>query len=134
MTETGPARKLRVLVVDDELLIRWSVVETLAGCGHCVREASDAGAAIDAVREAREPFDVALLDLRLPDSSDLSLLAKVRALMPSMVVVVMTAFGAPDIVAGARALGAYDVVSKPFDMHGIERLLLEADAARTTLA
>lgn len=122
--------RLRVLVVDDELLIRWSVVETLAGHGHVVHEASDAQSALGALRDAPEPFDVALLDLRLPDSSDLSLLAKVRRMVPTMAVVMMTAFGTPDILAGARELGAFDVVSKPFDVHGIERVLLDAHAAQ----
>lgn len=130
MNDVRSTPKLRVLVVDDELLIRWSVVETLAGQGHKVQEAHDARSALDALEEAPEPFDVALLDMRLPDSSDLSLLQKVRRLVPSMAVVMMTAFGTPDIVAGARELGAYDVVNKPFDIHGIERLLVEAHQAR----
>lgn len=126
MTQTASNPRLRVLVVDDEMLIRWSVVETLAGRGHEVHEAHDARSALDALEEAPEPFDVALVDLRLPDSTDLSLLQKIKRMVPSMAIVMMTAFGTPDIIAGARELGAYDVVSKPFDVHGIERLLINA--------
>ena len=129
MNNVDPVPKLRVLVVDDEMLIRWSVVETLAEQGHRVHEACDARSALGALRDAPEPFDVALLDLRLPDSNDLSLLEKVRRLVPSMAVVMMTAFGSPDVVAGALELGAYDVVSKPFDIHRIERVLLDAHEA-----
>lgn len=131
MNQVEATPKLRVLVVDDELLIRWSVSETLARLGHKVHEASDAQSALGAVRRAPEPFDVVLLDLRLPDSSDLSLLARIRDLEPSSAIVLMTAFGTPDVVAGARELGAFDVVDKPFDIHGIEGLLLAAHQART---
>lgn len=130
MSQVASTPKLRVLVVDDELLIRWSVVETLAGHGHKVHEAHDAQSAIGAVREAPEPYDVVLLDLRLPDSSDLGLLAAIRDMEPSSAVVLMTAFGTPDVVAGARELGAYDVVNKPFDIHAIEQVILDAHESR----
>src|SRR6185436_59550 len=67
---------LRVLVVDDEPLIRWSVAETLGERGFEVVETGDALATRVAVR-ADPSFDVVLLDYRLPDSDDLSLLASI---------------------------------------------------------
>ena len=63
----------RVLIVDDEPLIRWSVSETLADHGCEVVETGDAHGARLAVGDD-QPFDVVLLDYRLPDSDDLSLL------------------------------------------------------------
>ena len=63
--------RLRVLVVDDEPLIRWSLGETLEQSGHAVVEAGDAESAFRAV-SAGGPFDVVLLDYRLPDSNDLN--------------------------------------------------------------
>ena len=74
--------RLRVLVVDDEPLIRWSLSETLEQSGHAVVEAGDALNAVRSV-SAGEPFDVVLLDYRLPDSNDLELLATIRALAPA---------------------------------------------------
>ena len=71
--------RLRVLVVDDEPLIRWSLAETLEQSGHAVVEAGDAASAIRTV-SAGDPFDVVLLDYRLPDSNDLNLLATIRKL------------------------------------------------------
>jgi DNA-binding NtrC family response regulator len=117
---------LRVLVVDDEPLIRWSVCETLAENGHQVAEAADARSALTAARTAPVPFDVVLLDFRLPDSNDLTLLSTLRSLMPNAQIVLMTAFGSPEITQGALDLGAYSVVSKPFEVGDLASLILEA--------
>src|SRR5437762_2337441 len=118
----------RVLVVDDEPLIRWSVAETLTDRGYEVVEMGDASGARAAVREGRA-FDVVLLDYRLPDSDDLSLLASLRDLSPEAQIILMTAFGKPEVVRGALDLGAYRVISKPFEMSAIADLVVQAHAA-----
>jgi DNA-binding NtrC family response regulator len=120
------SRSLRVLVIDDELLIRWSIAETLAHAGHTVIEAEDGASAITALKKGAEAIDAVVLDYRLPDSNDLTLLATVRRLAPDSTVVLMTAFGTPDVVNGALDLGAYRVLHKPFEMHDLQLLLQEA--------
>lgn len=121
-----PTTRLLVLVVEDEPLIRWSIAETLAAMGHTVVEADDAESAIRMLGGMPEPADVVLLDYRLPDSNDLLLLATIRRLAPSSAVVMMTAHVTPDLTRGALDLGAYRVVDKPFDMHDLEPILLDA--------
>jgi DNA-binding NtrC family response regulator len=116
------APALRVLVVDDEFLIRWSIAETLSAAGHEVAEAQDAASAVSALTTTPDP-DVVLLDFRLPDSDDLSLLATIRRLAPASAVVLMTAFGTPDVTAGALELGARTVLSKPFNMKDLVGIL-----------
>jgi two-component system response regulator PilR (NtrC family) len=118
---------LRVLIVDDEPLIRWALAETLEQSGHSVAEAGDADGAIRSVAGAR--FDVVLLDYRLPNSNDLNLLAAIRKLTPTTAVIMMTAFSTPEVLAGARSLGAYQVIPKPFEVHEVAALVLEAHAA-----
>ena len=113
-----------VLVVDDELLIRWSVSETLSEIGFDVEQASDAAAALRAVSTTALPFDVVVLDLRLPDMNDLSLLGTLRQLLPNAVLILMTAFGTPEIVKDAQALGA-TVLNKPFELDELKRLVGE---------
>jgi len=120
---------LRVLVVEDESLIRWSIAETLAEHGHSVVEASSAASAVQAVNEASRPIDVVLLDLRLPDSSTLDLLADIRRLTPESAVLMMTACGTPEVARHALELGAYRVLDKPFDLHALEHLVVEAHNA-----
>jgi len=117
---------LRVLVVDDEMLLRWSIGESLRRQGHTVLEATSASSARDVMGGTAEPIDVVLLDLRLPDSNDLGLLEEVRHRLPRSAVVLMTAYGTSEVAEGALRLGAYRVVSKPFDMHEIADLAREA--------
>jgi two-component system NtrC family response regulator len=111
-----------VLVIDDEPLIRWSVVESLSDLGLDVEEAPDATTALRMVTTAARPFDVVLLDLRLPDMHDLSLLATLRQLLPAAALILMTAFGTPEIFADAEALGAA-VLNKPFEIDDLKKLI-----------
>lgn len=128
MTKNSPP--LRVLVVDDEALIRWSLVETLTDTGHEALEATDGRSAVRALSEAAIPFDVVLLDFRLPDSNDLALLSQVRRLFPKTQVILMTAYGTPEVVKGAMDLGAFRVVGKPLEMTEVPALVSQAYAAR----
>lgn len=125
-----PQQSLDVLVVDDELLIRWSVSETLSHAGHAVTEAVDRASTIQALKARSKPPDVVLLDYRLPDSDDLGLVAAVRQLAPTAQVIMMTAFGTPEMTKGALDLGVYRVVSKPFEVHDLAALVVQAHAAR----
>jgi DNA-binding NtrC family response regulator len=117
---------LRVLVVDDEPLIRWSLSETLSDGGHFVREAGDSEMAMRALTDGDRPFDVVLLDYHLPDSHDLALLSTIRQVAPSTVVIMMTAYSTPEMSDAALRIGAYRVVPKPFEVHDIAALVLEA--------
>jgi DNA-binding NtrC family response regulator len=117
---------LTVLVVDDETLLRWSIAELLRRSGHTVIEAATADDARDAITHVSSPIDVVLLDYRLPDSNDLRLLDEVRRRLPRSAVVLMTAFGTPEVLQGALDRGAYCVLNKPFDMQDVEGLLTEA--------
>jgi two-component system response regulator AtoC len=118
-----------VLVVDDEPLIRWSLAETLTDRGHTVTEAGDGKEALRAVTLAANRPDVVLLDYRLPDSNDLSLFAAIKRELPEVPIILMTAYGSPEITAGALALGAYRVVSKPFEIQDLVTLVHQARAS-----
>jgi DNA-binding NtrC family response regulator len=124
VAQKSPA--LRVLIVDDEPLLRWSLSETLTECGYEVTETSDGRATTSLLKDIRRAFDVVLLDYRLPDSDDLSLLASIRNLWPQTPVVLMTAYSSPEVVRGALELGAFRVLSKPFEMGDIVGLLADA--------
>jgi DNA-binding NtrC family response regulator len=124
-----PAKKsavIHVLVVDDEPLIRWSLAETLSDRGHTVTEAGDGKEAMRAVIYGANRPDVVLLDYRLPDTNDLSLFAAIRRELPETPIIVMTAYGSAEITGGALTLGAYRVVSKPFEVRDVVTLIQEA--------
>jgi DNA-binding NtrC family response regulator len=120
---------VRVLLVEDESLIRWALTQTLVAAGARVVEAADARSAIDALRAGAQGFDVAVLDVRLPDGSGLGLLATIRQSWPKTSVLLMTAFDPPELWREACALGALGVVEKPFELDAMTRLILGAARA-----
>jgi DNA-binding NtrC family response regulator len=116
-----------VLVVDDEALIRWSVAESLEAAGHQVAEAGSARETLAYFGGGGTPA-VVVLDLKLPDSDDLELLRRIRTLAPACRIILMTAHGTPEVLDEARRAGAFDVLSKPFDMARVVGLVRDATA------
>lgn len=104
-----------ILVVDDEALIRWSVTESLEAAGYEVLEASSANEALHVFDNVRN-ISLVVLDLKLPDSDDLGLLRRLRALAPACQVIMMTAHGTAEVLDDARRLGVCEVLEKPFDL------------------
>lgn len=127
--DPGKIPTRRVLVVDDELLIRWSLNEGLAKAGYDVLEAEDARSALACFEPGAPALSAVVLDLRLPDSADLGLLRRIRELAPGTPVIMMTAYGSAETRDEAIRLGAWQVVSKPFDLHQLVSLV---DAALGT--
>ena len=120
----------RVLIVDDEPLVRWAIGEVLDELGYETREAGDAAAARRAILTAPTAPDLVLLDLHLPDSDDLRLASFIRARAPGASIVVMTAYGTANIVHRAADLGI-TVVHKPFDMGDLISIVERALAPRS---
>lgn len=131
---SSPVERLeavRALVVDDEALIRWSVAESLAMLDIEVEQAGDGATALETISRATRPFDIVVLDLRLPDTNDLTLLRRVRQSLPDAFVLLMTAFGTPEFMAEAEALGAHGILNKPFALEELSRLLSQRGGSRT---
>jgi DNA-binding NtrC family response regulator len=112
----------RILIVDDEPLMRMALVQALADSGCMVEEAVDAGTATRTLA-ASAPFDIVLLDYQLPDSRDLQLLARIKALSPRTRVMLMTAHPTPDMIIEAEHLGAACVLNKPIDIGELCRMV-----------
>jgi DNA-binding NtrC family response regulator len=131
----------RVLVVDDEELIRWSLAERLRADGH---EVVEAGTATEALDQAERGIDLVLLDYKLPDDDGLSVLRKLRDLDPDTITVMLTAHKNVEIVVEAMKAGAFDYATKPFDLDDVAlrvtraleatRLRRELRTLRDTLA
>jgi DNA-binding NtrC family response regulator len=115
-----------VLIVDDESLIRWALAETLGDHGFSVEQASTKAEALRLVAAHRKRFTTVLLDLRLPDSRDLQLLASLRSLMPDTPIILMTVDSAPFTIQEALQLGAFRVVQKPFEVADMVALVRRA--------
>ncbi len=119
---------IKVLVVDDEKLIRWSLSQAMAELGCEVIEAEDGLAALDLV--AQESPDVVLLDLRLPGLGGMDVLRNIRARYPGCAVVIISAFGSPEVCTEALEIGAVEFVRKPFQADEIKGLVGRLAEAR----
>jgi two-component system response regulator AtoC len=113
----------RVLVVDDERLLRWSLAEMLADGGYQVLEAQNGRDARAAFADDEHPIDVMLVDLKLPDVDGLQLVREARRRCLTCPILIMTAYGAADTLEAAVAAGAHGVIAKPFDLDDLLRLV-----------
>lgn len=111
----------RILVVDDQDMMRDSLAGILAREGHEVVAAADGAAAVSKLGSAR--FDLLITDLRMPKLTGMDLLAESKRLRPEMPVVLMTAFASVNTAVEAMKLGAYDYIQKPFDGEEIKLLV-----------
>lgn len=110
--------KDKVLVVDDNRMNRWTLVEALGGWGYSVTEAETVAGAISAY-DAERPAAV-LLDINLPDGSGLDVLCRIKRESPEAVVIMITGqVLADDIIAALRG-GAYDFIAKPINLDELE--------------
>jgi DNA-binding NtrC family response regulator len=116
-----------VLVVDDEPLIRWSLVNRLKSDGYRTVEAGTAG---DAVAQHRDGADLVLLDFALPDANGLAVLKQIKETDPDTLVILLTAQTGVEVAVEAMKHGAFHYLNKPFDLD--EVMLLVEKALETT--
>ena len=115
---------LPLLVVEDDDAMRELVVEELTDAGYTVRSAPNATLGLEMARVER--FDVVITDLRMPEMDGFDLVRGIAALPAPPHVIMVTAFGSIETAIRAVKLGAYDYLTKPFDM---AELLLAIDKA-----
>ncbi|MGN6725218.1 MAG: sigma-54-dependent transcriptional regulator [Tepidisphaeraceae bacterium] len=111
----------RIVVCDDQELIRDSLTAILSREGHEVAAAGDGPQAL--VRLAQGKADLLITDLKMPKMSGLELLAEAKKLRPDIPVVLMTAFATVQTAVEAMKLGAYDYIQKPFEGDEIKLLV-----------
>jgi len=119
--------KPRILIIEDEKLIRWSLRQRFAEEGYLVDDAENAAEGLE--RLSRFTYDLVMLDYKLPDMSGLDVLRRIREDDQDIVVLIMTAYSSVENAVEAMRLGAYDYVSKPFKM---DALMLTVNKALET--
>ena len=111
----------RILVVDDQEMMRDSLAGTLVREGHEVVACTDGPAAVARLQSGR--FDLLITDLKMPRMTGVELLSEAKRVRPEMPVVLMTAFATVNNAVEAMKLGAYDYIQKPFDGDEIKLLI-----------
>jgi two-component system nitrogen regulation response regulator GlnG len=125
MSENGTAK---ILIADDERSIRWVLREALSAEGYEVEEASSGTEALAALRTG--DVDVAFLDIRMPEVSGLDVVTRAREAGVGATLVVMTAQTTMSNAVEAMKRGAYDYLTKPFDLDVVKLLVRRALATR----
>jgi DNA-binding NtrC family response regulator len=111
----------RILVVDDDALLRKACCEIAAGMGFVALAANSVPEALTVMRQ--HPVEMLLLDLKLPGGGGLKLLSEVKTLYPQTGVVVMTAFATVASAVEAMRIGAGDYLTKPFALEELTSVL-----------
>lgn len=120
--------KTKVLIVDDEPLIRWVITEMLKGWDYEPLEAATAAAALQTVAEA-QPV-AALLDINLPDASGFDLLREIKRRRPATVVIMITGELIVENAVAAWRNGAADFIGKPINADELRFVLARALEAK----
>jgi two-component system response regulator PilR (NtrC family) len=114
----------KILVVDDERSLREVLSIMLKRAGYAVTEAADGEEAISHVN--CEIFDLVITDLRMPKADGMAVLKAVKSSSPETVVLVITAFATADSAVDAMKLGAYDYLTKPFQVDEVQLIIRNA--------
>ncbi len=114
----------RILIVDDELSVRSSLAGWFREDGFQVEAAEDGRAALEAM--ARGPYDIVLLDLKMPGMDGIEVQKRIRELDPDATVIILTAYASVETAVAALKLGAYDYVTKPVDPDDLSNLVRNA--------
>ena len=120
--------KPRILIIEDEKLIRWSLREKFTEEGYIVDEADTGRDGLAKLEQSI--FDLVMLDYKLPDITGIDVLRRIREQDGDIVVLMMTAFSNVEDAVEAMRLGAFDYVGKPFKMN--ELMLTVEKALETT--
>jgi DNA-binding NtrC family response regulator len=103
--------RANILIVDDEEVVRMSHLRSLAECNCTAQVAEDGNKALQVMEQ--EPFDVVLLDLRMPDLDGMDVLKVIKQRWPDSEVVVITGYPTIDSAKEAVRLGAHNYLAKP---------------------
>jgi len=102
----------KILVVDDEAVVRDSMSDWLIDAGYEVVTAENGSQALDVIE--RERVGIVLADLVMPGMDGIELMKRAKELTPNIAVIIMTAYGSIPTAIAAMKEGAYDYIEKPF--------------------
>jgi DNA-binding NtrC family response regulator len=121
MSAATPAR---ILIVDDEQDTCANLSDILTDLGYQVDTANDGFAALELVQ--KQPYDVALLDLRMPGMDGLELYQRIREISAETVAIVVTAYASSDTAKSVLATGAWKILPKPVNIGNLLNLVSQA--------
>lgn len=118
------AKKISILIVDDEETVRDSLYNWFIEDGYRVDCAEDAKKALTMLESG--PFDIVLADIKMPGMDGLEMLKRIKSFKKDSIVIIMTAFATVDTAVQALKEGAFDYITKPFDPDDLSHLIRNA--------
>jgi len=115
--------KKTILVVDDEKEICTVLSDNLSQEGYRVLTAYNGKKALELVK--KEKPDLVLLDIRMPEMDGIEVLRRIKKMKKEIVVIMLTAYGTLETARKAMKLGAYDYITKPFDLFSLKSIVKE---------
>ncbi|MBZ5583159.1 MAG: sigma-54 dependent transcriptional regulator [Acidobacteriia bacterium] len=136
-TEASTAIKIkgRILIVDDELVVRDSLGKWFTSEGYTARPVGSAREALETIQQTE--FDIALIDIKMPGMDGMELQSRLRDADPDLTIVIMTGYASVETAVQALKRGAYDYITKPVDPDELSHLVsnaLEHKRARREVA
>ncbi|HTK81161.1 MAG TPA: response regulator [Bacteroidota bacterium] len=117
----GTEAKARILVVDDEDDLRMLLEHVVTSAGYAVTTAEDGQDAIAKIQN--NTFDLALLDIQMPNASGIEVLKFIRTNAPATKAIMLTGYADLNYAMEARQFGAKDFISKPYKLEDIIRTI-----------
>ncbi|MFW6240212.1 MAG: sigma-54-dependent transcriptional regulator, partial [Thermodesulfobacteriota bacterium] len=119
------ADPIQILVVDDEKSIRRLIDLEISSDHRVVTTAANAREGLIKLRKQR--YDVAVVDIKLPDANGLDLMIQLQEMVPELEIILVTGFGDIDSAVEAMRMGAYDYITKPFNLDRLELVIEKAN-------
>ncbi|MGC3999172.1 MAG: sigma-54 dependent transcriptional regulator [Anaeromyxobacter sp.] len=123
--------RTRILVVDDEEIVRESLGGWLEKDGYTLGQAADGPSALERLKAER--WSILIVDLKMPGMDGLQVLEEAKKLQPELAVVIMTAYATVDTAVAAMKLGAYDYLVKPFDPEELSMMMQKIVAQQSLI-
>src|SRR5512144_1695381 len=121
---TATGHGATILIVEDDTAMRMMLREALEEDGYTVEDAGGGRAGVERIRQGG--VDLVVSDVKMPDLDGLDMLREIKAVTPSPHVITITAFGSIDTAIRAVKLGAFDYITKPFE---VDQLILSVEKA-----
>jgi DNA-binding NtrC family response regulator len=121
---TAVKTKGKILIVDDELVVRDSLGKWFTSEGFSARPVAGAREALEVIQQSE--FDIALLDIKMPGMDGMELQARLREADPELTVIIMTGYASVETAVQALKVGAYDYITKPVDPDELSHLVTNA--------
>jgi DNA-binding NtrC family response regulator len=121
---TATKTRGKILIVDDELVVRDSLGKWFVSEGYTARPVASAREALEAIQQME--FDIALIDIKMPGMDGMELQSRLHEADPDLTVVIMTGYASVETAVQALKRGAYDYITKPVDPDELSHLVANA--------